>query len=77
MLIFSKEPEASLTKQVRFWAIGGFVTVSLKGGNDEATRKGFRKGCVSRGFPLPDTLFEAGESKYNVSEELGFRKVAE
>lgn len=50
MLIFSKEPEASLTKQVRFWAIGGFVTVSLKGGNDEATRKGFRKGLRKSRF---------------------------
>lgn len=65
LLIFSKDSEASLTKQLRFRPIGGFVTVSLKGGNGEATRKGFRKGLRKSRFPPPlDTLFEAGKSKY-------------
>lgn len=53
------------------------MTVSLKGGNDEATRKGFRKGLRKSRFSPSRHAFEAGESKYNVSEELGFRKVAE
>lgn len=65
LLIFSKDSETSLTKQLRFRPIGGFVTVSLKGGNGEATRKGFRKGLRKSRFPPPpDTLFEAGKSKY-------------